>query len=380
MKTTRYYLLLPVAAWLLVAAPVSRAAGESEPSTIKFTDPAKPGTLRVVIAMGDVKVTGADVAEVIVATDIAPATTKPRADGLRILSESATFSLTEKDNVVTLDAGQDLNFRGGQSRFDITVPRHTCLMVSNALGGEIRVSQLTGDIEIKSLNGEVKLTDVAGGALVETMNGGITARILTLHEGKPLSFTSMNGEITLHVPADANANVRLRTQNGAILTDFDEKTLVTKTESLPGSHKSGRVTLNFGHGAHGESTAEIRETVREAVRVGVEAAREAAYALRETAQAAREAAQAEAAHAEEARETAYAAREAAKEARAGDGSAPRAPRAPQVSWTPKTPRVPLPPPVPPMTGGKLVSGTLNAGGTEISASAMNGDVTFRKAK
>jgi hypothetical protein len=31
-----------------------------------------------------------------------------------------------------------------------------------------------------------------------------------------------------------------------------------------------------------------------------------------------------------------------------------------------------------MTGGKIVSGTLNGGGTEIQATTMNGDITFRK--
>jgi hypothetical protein len=31
-----------------------------------------------------------------------------------------------------------------------------------------------------------------------------------------------------------------------------------------------------------------------------------------------------------------------------------------------------------MTGGQLVTGTLNGGGTEISVANMNGDVTRRK--
>ena len=208
-------------------AAVEALAGTSDrrvssPETVTFSDPAKPGTLRITLGMGSVKVTGADTAEITVRTDLTAATTKPRADGLRVLSESATFSLTEQDNVVTLDAGHDVtNFRGGRANFEVTVPRSTSVVIRNALGGEIHVGQLGGDIEIKSLNGEVLLEDVTGGALVETMNGEISARIQTLREGKPLSFTSMNGEISLEVPADAKANVRLRTQNGAILTDFD---------------------------------------------------------------------------------------------------------------------------------------------------------------
>ena len=36
------------------------------------------------------------------------------------------------------------------------------------------------------------------------------------------------------------------------------------------------------------------------------------------------------------------------------------------------------PAIPTMTGGKLVTGTLNGGGPEISVSTMNGDVTLRQ--
>jgi uncharacterized protein YaiE (UPF0345 family) len=298
--------------------------------------------------MGDIRIHGTDAAEITVSTELPQESAQPRADGLRVLSESASYSLTEKDNVVTLDAGQEFNFGRHDSSFDISVPRATNIVIKSSLGGEIVVGQVTGDIEIKSLNGEVLLEDVTGGALVETMNGEISARVQTLREGKPISFTSMNGEISLQVPEDAKANVRLRTQNGAILTDFDEKTLVTKTESIRGGRKTGRVVVSVGNDTmiNGDSSAEVRESVRAAIKAGAEAAREAAEAMREAAQAARE---------------------AARETRVSDEDS-------------AIPPLPPLPPLPPMTGGKLVSGTLNGGGTDIHVTAMNGDVTLRKAR
>jgi hypothetical protein len=36
------------------------------------------------------------------------------------------------------------------------------------------------------------------------------------------------------------------------------------------------------------------------------------------------------------------------------------------------------PPLPPMTGGKVISGTLNGGGVEIQAATLNGDITLKK--
>lgn len=266
-----------------------------------------------------------------------------------MLSESSSYSLTEKDNVIILDAGQEFNFGRNDSSFDITVPRTTNVVISSSFGGEVTVGQITGDIEIKSLNGEVRLEDVTGGALVETMNGEISANIQLLREGKPLAFTSMNGEIALVVPADAKANIRLRTQNGAILTDFDDKSLVTKTESIRGHRKTGRVVVNVGPDTriNGDSSSEMRESVRAAIKAG---------ALKPPARPPRPCAK----------------------PRKRPVRPPRKPRFTRRKAASMTPLPPIPPL--PMTGGKLVSGTLNGGGTEVYVTAMNGDVTLRKAK
>lgn len=340
MKTTRLYQSLLLAATfttLLLATP-ARASEDTSSSQIAFSDPNQPGTLKVVVKMGDITISGADTHEVTVHTDLQPTNAPRRKDGLRVISANATYSLTEKNNVVTLDTGNEFwSGSNGTAEFKIEVPRNTHVVVTNGYGGEVNINDLSGDIEVKSLNGEITLRDISGGALVETMNGEISARITQLHADKPLSFTSMNGEIDLHIPTDAQATVRLRTQNGAILTDFDEKALVIKTENLIGNNQARYSTVRS------VNDTDIKIAVREAVRAGMEAAREAAEAMREAAQAARE---------------------AAEEARAPHGS---------------TPPVPPAPPVPTMTGGRQVSGALNGGdGPEIYVNAMNGDITLRK--
>jgi hypothetical protein len=109
--------------------------------------------------------------------------------------------------------------------------------------------------------------------VVGTLNGEIHAKIRALQEGKPLSFTSMNGEVVLRVPADAKASVRLRTQNGSVLTDFDEAALITKTEAASGfsRHRSFQ-TIRGGKVLTGEVQEAIREAL-EAVRERLEAAK-----------------------------------------------------------------------------------------------------------
>ena len=66
---------------------------------------------------------------------------------------------------------------------------------------------------------------------------------------------------------------------------------------------------------------------------------------------------------------------AAEAADAADAAeAPQPPKPAKVSRAPKAPRAPMPP----ITGGKLVSGTLNGGGIDIKVSTMNGEITLRQ--
>jgi hypothetical protein len=354
MKARLFPAFVIAASLTLIFLSAARAADPL--STIKFSEPAKPGTLKIRVGHGDIRITGikSDGGEITVKSDAQAVTSAPRKDGLRVITAASSFALFEKANVITLDATENwAQGRGGD--FTITTPINTSVIITSAWGGDVTCTDLSGDIEIKGLNGEVKLNNISGGALVETMNGEIKASITELHEGKPLSFTSMNGEVALNLPADIKANVRLRTQNGSILTDFDDKVLITKTEAAAYTPKSGRrVTIvrketRTDHTTDNGTNEEIRAAIKEGVQAGAEAAREVAQAIREAAQAAREGAQ------------------AAREAEAARGES-----GPNVA-----PMPPMPP-LPPMTGGKIVSGTLNGGGPDIRIATMNGDVTLRK--
>jgi hypothetical protein len=307
----------------------SNQTGGAETSTLKFSDPTKPGTLKLIVANGDIRVKGTDSTDVTVRTKLKPDKPMVRKDGLRVLTSSSSYSVNERNNIITLSYGSMLS-PSDSGEFEISVPKSTNVIVSNALGGDIDIADVTGDLEINSLNGEVKLSGIGGGALVETMNGQIEANVRQLQDKKPLSLTSMNGQVSITVRADAKATVRLRTHNGAILTDFDEKQLVTKTAALRPDN-AGRGDLGIG------------VAVREGVRVGMEAAREAAIAARD------------------------ALREANKD-RDNDHDV----EIPELPFSPVA--------LPPMTGGKIVSGTLNGGGPEIRVTTMNGDVTLRKAQ
>jgi hypothetical protein len=344
MKSFRLFPALLLSAALTVLFAFAARAEEIK-STVAFSQPDQPGTVRIQVARGAVEIKGTDASEVVVLSESAPVRSTPRPDGLRVISSASSFSLTEKNNIITLDAMSEFT-SGRPGHFKVLVPRSTSVVVQNSWGGEIRCAGVAGNLEITGLNGPIFLEDIANGAVVSTMNGEITASIRELQEGKPLSFQSMNGQVALRLPASAKASLRVRTQNGSVLTDFDEAVLQTKTETSTTSPVASRhVSISTGQSV---LTPEAKDAIREAARVGAEAIREAAHAMKEAAEAAREGAQAS----------------------RSAGVAPPAP--------PRAPRPPKPSVIPTITGGKVVTGTLNGGGTEINIATMNGDVTLRR--
>jgi hypothetical protein len=362
------------------------AAGDENSQTIKFSDPAKPGTVKVNLGRGELTVQGADTSEVTVKTEAKVVPSKPRKDGFRVLSAASSFELRERDNVISLDTAKEWSGRGGNADFQVTVPRNTTVIVQNAMGGDIKCSGIQGDIEINSMHGEIRLDDVAGGVVVGTMNGEIRATIRELNEGKPLSFTSMNGEVVIRLPQTAKANVRLRTQNGSVLTDFEESALITKIEAASGF---GPKKLTFNKSSR-VLNAEVQDAIREATQMSATAIKEALEAVKEGLEAARldsddgrkqmedAKREMERARRELERMRDEQARATSRAERAPGVSAPPVPPVPPVEGRGAFPAIAGPKPVPTITGGKLVTGTLNGGGPEISVSSMNGDVILRK--
>ena len=383
MKSRLYSSFLLAATLALLFSLAARGADENT-NTIKFSDPSKPGTVKINLGRGELRIQGTDTNEVSVKSDVR-ISSKPRKDGLRELTASATFALSEKDNVVTLDGMQ--GFTRGGSDFRLTVPRNTSIIVQNALGGDFTCSGIDGDIEINSMHGEIKLDDVSGGIVVGTMNGEVRANLRQVQEGKPISITSMNGEVQIRLPENAKANVKFRTQNGTVLTDFDEKVLVTKTEASP-----AKSSMSYRGSSGKVLSVEIEEAIREASRVSATAVREALEAVRtglaqsrlDQDDARRQVEQAK-------RDIERARREVdrernvvvsrSREAVPATPVAPAMPAAPTIPGSPAAPKPPALPKVatvPTIIGGKTVTGTLNGGGPEISVATMNGDVVLRK--
>ncbi|MFQ5889805.1 MAG: DUF4097 domain-containing protein [Gemmatimonadota bacterium] len=91
--------------------------------------------------------------------------------------------------------------------------------VGQTVNGDVEASSLGGDVRASTVNGDVRVS-TSGLAEASTVNGSIDAAFRSANWDDELEFSTVNGSITLDLPADTNTEVRARTVNGRLETDF----------------------------------------------------------------------------------------------------------------------------------------------------------------
>ena len=113
------------------------------------------------------------------------------------------------------------NSRDNDTRVDFTVqvPANVGLM-ARTVNGSIDAQGLQSDTDAATVNGSVSVATM-GTARATTVNGSINAAMgRTQWAAGGGKFTTVNGEVTLRLPAAVNADVRLSTVSGRIRSDF----------------------------------------------------------------------------------------------------------------------------------------------------------------
>jgi DUF4097 and DUF4098 domain-containing protein YvlB len=107
-----------------------------------------------------------------------------------------------------------------------------------------------GDIEIDSVNGSVTLTNVAGSVVAHSVNGKLLATVTRSDPQKPMAFTSMNGSVDVTLPQTVKANLKLRSDQGDVYTDFE---LQLQPEPQGGSvrRNGNRTRVDVDHAIYG---------------------------------------------------------------------------------------------------------------------------------
>ena len=199
------------------AAATATASGDK--INVSFSDPARPGKLVVSLMSGKIFVKGHDANNVIVETKTDDEDDDDRGRGTsaglrRIRNTASGLTIEEENNEMRISTHMH-----HETSLTISVPVRTSLKLTLMNGDDIVVERVEGELEVNNMNGDISLTNVAGTGIIHSANGEVKAHF-TRVTGKPMSFTTMNGDVDVALPADIKATVRLDSGHGEIYTDF----------------------------------------------------------------------------------------------------------------------------------------------------------------
>jgi DUF4097 and DUF4098 domain-containing protein YvlB len=213
---------------LLAGASVLSQDARVDRATVPLSDPSRPATVEASSFRGNLTVTGFSGQNVIVEARVrTEALTQgeeeereenEKARGMRLIQSGATgLTITEENNVVKIR----IQAMSRAVDLDIQVPFNTSLKLNAMMGGTLTVEKVKGDHEIQNANGPVFLNDISGSAVAASYNGELTVTFDSITPDKPMSFTTMNGDVDVTFPAAFKADLKMKSMMGDIYSDYE---------------------------------------------------------------------------------------------------------------------------------------------------------------
>lgn len=125
-----------------------------------------------------------------------------------------------RPNQCAPDEGGQMNTRDNDVNVDFKVRVPPGVRFSGrTVNGGVETGELAGDVDARTVNGSIRVHS-AGVASAMTVNGSIIATLGRADWKGALAFKTVNGAITLELPAAISAEVKAETLNGDISSDF----------------------------------------------------------------------------------------------------------------------------------------------------------------
>ena len=103
--------------------------------------------------------------------------------------------------------------------FELQVPYGVTLDLHTVNGGDIRVDDVRGVVELENVNGGIEALGITGIGEVKNVNGKIVLRFIEIpREGG--GVVTVNGDVELAFPTIPDVQVSMKTLNGRLFSEF----------------------------------------------------------------------------------------------------------------------------------------------------------------
>ncbi len=235
---------------------VSEEDEKGEPLTFRINlDNVESNQIQIEVYGSSVHVMGHDADEVVIETrsyDL-----PERAAGLRSLFSQVEdntklgMSVLKEDNTLRI-----IQANRQEGEYTIKVPKNVRVVYheENPHGGDFKLTDTAGEIDIELLHGNATLTNITGPVKASTVHGNIDIIFTQLNQAKASTINSVHGPIDITLPVNTSADFELSANHGEIYTDFDiiratdNKGGLTKIaggETIQGKTNDGGVAMNI---------------------------------------------------------------------------------------------------------------------------------------
>jgi hypothetical protein len=217
------------------AAPAPQ--GQPETIVVPLSRPGEPISMSIDILSARIEVIGEERKDVSLSVTLSGGRRKiVTPSGAKTLAGGGGgLEISERDNRLSIESD------GPPDRVAIVarVPRRAQLNLSTTNEGEIIVRDIVGDLQLENINGPITATNITGSVIAESVNKPITVGLAAVAAGGATSLSSLNGDITLTLPASARAELHLDSARGEIVSDFEldvkpSKPLIERNETRGG--------------------------------------------------------------------------------------------------------------------------------------------------
>jgi hypothetical protein len=193
---------------------------QPETITIPLSRPGEPMSMSIDILSARMEIIGEERKDVALAVTLSGGRRKiVTPSGPKMLAGGGSgLEISERDNRVSIESEAPPT-----NRITVVarVPRRATLNLSTVNEGEIIVRDIVGDLELENINGPITATNINGSVIAESVNNPIAVGLAGVAAGGATSLSSLNGDITLTLPASAKAELHLDSSRGEIISDFE---------------------------------------------------------------------------------------------------------------------------------------------------------------
>jgi hypothetical protein len=186
---------------------------------VALSQPGKAYSVELGLIQGSIKVVKHSAQNLIIETTSGKKASPATKDGMRKISGGGAYEITVEENAnkIKINTGLPTN----NMSVTLSVPAGGSFNLKTINNGNIQVDGVAGEFELSNINGQIILNNISGSVVASTINGDIKATFDKVTPNTPMAFSTLNGKIDLNFPSTVKMNIKARTDQGDIFSDFE---------------------------------------------------------------------------------------------------------------------------------------------------------------